>query len=46
MAGVRRTTPGEEKVTDNRVSEAIRLCRSDKRFCLLFGHEKPPKDSE
>lgn len=35
MAGARRITP-EEKVTDNRVSEAIRLYRSEKGFCLLL----------
>lgn len=35
MVGARRITPGEEKVTDNRVSEAIRLCRSEKGFSLL-----------
>ena len=36
MAGPRRLTPEEEKTSDNRVSEAIRLCRAEKGFCLLF----------
>lgn len=36
MARAGRITLGGEKVTDNRVYEATRLCRPEKAFCLLF----------